>query len=81
MFVLAFNNIALNAPNNSINNINDRFLRNSHVKYFLLRINITNYNKLIDGKNFSDHPIDDLINWKNSLTRLERLQHDKEMIT
>ena len=62
MFVFAFNNIALNAPNNSINNINDRFLRNSHVKYFLLRINITNYNKLIDGKNFSDHPIDDLIN-------------------
>ena len=62
MFVFAFNNIAVNGPNNPINNINNGVLRNSHTKYFLLRVNITNYNVLIHGKNFYDHPTDDLIN-------------------
>ena len=40
--------------------------------------NITNYNVLIDGRNFHGQPINDLI---NSTMRLERLQQDKEMIT
>ena len=47
-------------------------------KYFFPIVNITNYNVLIDGRNFNDQPINDLI--KNT-TRLERLQQDKEMIT
>ena len=33
------------------------FERNSHRKYFLPRVNITNYNVLIDVKNFYDQPI------------------------
>ena len=51
--------------------------RNSHRKYFLQRVSITNYNVLNDGRNFYDQPINDLI---NSTSRLERLQEDKEMI-
>ena len=61
MFVLAFNNTTVNVPNNPINNTNNRVLRNSHTKYFLPRVNITNYNVLIDGRNFYDQPINDLV--------------------
>ena len=58
LFVLAFNNATVNVPNNPINN---RVLRNSHTKYFLPRVNITNYNVLISGRNFCHQPISDLI--------------------
>ena len=34
---------------------------NCHTKYFLPRVNITNYNVLIDGRNFYDQPINDSI--------------------
>ena len=36
-------------------------LRNSHTKYFLPRVNITNYNVLIDRRNFYDQPFNDLV--------------------
>ena len=61
LFVLAFNNTTVTVPNNPINNTNNRVLRNSHTKYFLPRVNITNYNVLIDGRNFYDQPINDSI--------------------
>ena len=35
--------------------------RNSHTKYFLARVNITNYNVLIDGRNFYHQSINDQI--------------------
>ena len=50
LFVLAFNNS---------NDGNEKVERNSHTKYFLLRVNITNYNVLIDGRNLYDQPIND----------------------
>ena len=49
LFVLAFNNGA------------NRTERDSHRKYFLPRVNITNYSVLIDGRNFYDQPINDQI--------------------
>ena len=61
MFVLAFNNTTVTVPNNPINNTNNRNLKNNHQKYFLPRVNITNYNVRIDGRNFYDQPINDLI--------------------
>ena len=48
LFVLAFDN-ADNGAN--------RVERDSHRKYFLPRVNINNYNVLIDGRNFYDQPI------------------------
>ena len=42
LFVLAFNNTTVNVPNNPINNTNNRVLRNSHTKYILPRVNMTN---------------------------------------
>ena len=39
----------------------NRVKRNSHRKYFLPRVNITNYNVLIDGRHFYDQPINDQI--------------------
>ena len=51
--VFAFNNTTVNVPNNPINDTN-----NSHTKYFLPRVN---YNVLIDGRNFYDQAINDLV--------------------
>ena len=61
MFVLAFNNTAVNVPNDPVNNSNNRVLRNSHTNYFLPRVNITNYNVLIFDKNVYEQPINDQI--------------------
>ena len=52
MFVLAFDN-----SNNGANRVE----RDIHRKYFLPRVDITNYNVLIDGRNFCDQPINDQI--------------------
>ena len=48
LFVLTFDNTENGA---------NRVERNSHRKYFLPRVNISNYNVLIDGRNFYDQPI------------------------
>ena len=61
MFVLVFNNTTANVPNNPIDNTNNRVERNSRTKSSLPRVNITNYNVLINGRNFYDQPINDLI--------------------
>ena len=44
LFVIAFNNATVNVPNNPINNTNNKVVRDSDRKYFLPRVNITNYN-------------------------------------
>ena len=61
LFVLAFNNTTQNVAGNPINNTTNRVQRDSHRKYFLPRVNMTNYNVLIDGRNFHDQPINDQI--------------------
>ena len=60
LFVLVFDN-----TDNGVKKVE----RNSDTQIFLPRVNITNYNALIDGRNFYDQP------------RLETLQQDKERIT
>ena len=52
MFVLVFGN-----TNNGDNNVE----RCSHRKYFLPRVDIANYNVLIDDRNFYDQQINDQI--------------------
>ena len=52
LFVLAFDNTE---------NGNKKVERDSYRKYFLPRVNIANYNILIDGRNFYDQPINDQI--------------------
>ena len=51
LLVLAFNNTG--GPN--------KVQTNSNRKYFLPRVNITNYNVLVDGRNFYNQPINDKI--------------------
>ena len=48
------------AFNNTANNAN-QVERDCHRKYFLPRINFTNYNVLVDGRNFYHQPINDQI--------------------
>ena len=76
LFVLAFNNITVNLPNNPIDSTNDRVLRNSHTKYFPLRVNITNYNVLIDGRNLCDQPINDLVKHYDEIRKTATEQGD-----
>ena len=52
LFLLAFDNI---------NDCANKVERDSHRKYFLPRIVITNYHVLIDGRSFHDQPINDQI--------------------
>ena len=52
MFVLAFGNT---------DNDDKKVKRNSHTKYFLPRVNITDYNVLIDDRNFYDQSVNDQI--------------------
>ena len=52
--VLAFNDTTVDVPNDSINNTNNRVLKNCHTEYFLPRVNITDYNVLINGGSFYD---------------------------
>ena len=51
VFVLAFNNTTINVPNDPVNNTNNRVKRNSHRKYFLSIVDVTNYNVVINGRN------------------------------
>ena len=78
LFVLAFNNttVTVTAPNNQINNANNRLLRNSHTKYFLPRVNITYYNVLINGRNLYDQPINDLVKQYNKIRKTATGQGD-----
>ena len=69
MFVLAFNNTTFNVPNDPINNANNRVLRDNHIKYFHPIVDITNYNVLIDGRNFYDQPINDSIKQYNDIRK------------
>ena len=60
-FALAFNDTTENIAGNPINSTANRVQRDSHRKYFLPRVDITNYSVLINGKNFYDQPINDQI--------------------
>ena len=61
LLVFAFNDTTQNVAGNPINNTANRVQRDSHRKYFLRRVDITNYNVLINGKNFYDQPINSQI--------------------
>ena len=61
MFALAFD---------KTNNENKKVERENHRKYFLPREDITNYNVLIDGRNFYDQPINDQINKYDEIRKI-----------
>ena len=68
LFVLVFNNTE---------NGTKKVERNSHRKYFLPRVNITNCNVLIDGRNFYDQPINDIIKQYDEVRKIATGQgHD-----
>ena len=56
-----FNSTAVNVPNDPVNNTNNIVLRDSHTKSSLPRVHITIYNVLIDGRNFYDQSINDVV--------------------
>ena len=61
LFVLAVNDTTQTVAGNPINNTANRIQRGIRRKYFLPRVNITNRNVLIYGKNFYDQLINDQI--------------------
>ena len=67
LFILAFGNTE---------NDNNKVERDTHRKCFLSRVNITNYNVLIDGRNFYDQPINDQIKKYNEVRKTAREKGD-----
>ena len=67
LFVLAFNNTA---------NHNGQVSIDSYKKYFLPRVKIENYNIEIDGRNFYDQPINDLIKQYDEVRKISTGQGD-----
>ena len=67
LFVLAFENT---------NNGNNKVERDSHRKYFLPRVNITNYNVFIYGESFYDQPISDQIKRYDDVTKVKGVKGD-----
>ena len=63
LFVLAYDNTNGITPN-------------SHKRYFLPRIEIKNYNIEIDGRNFYDQPINDLIKQRDEVRKVSTGQGD-----
>ena len=70
LFVLAFNNTIEDVTGNPINNTANRVQRDSHGKCFLPRVDITNYNVLIDSRNFYDQPTNDQIKKYNEIRKI-----------
>ena len=66
MFVVAYDNTA---SNNQVSIY-------SFKKYFLRRVKIENYNIEIDGRNFYDQPINDLIKQYDEATKISTGQGD-----
>ena len=62
LFVLAFGNT---------NNGDNKVERDSHRKDFVPRVYITNYNVLIDGRNFYDQPINDQIKKYDKIIKIQ----------
>ena len=67
MFVLAFNNTEGD---------NKKVTKNSTRKYFLPGVYITNYNVIIDVRNFYDQPINDMIKQYNKIRKIATGQGD-----
>ena len=67
LFVLAYDNT--NIDNNQVS-------VDSYEKYFLLRVKIENYNIEIDGKNFYDQSINDLIKQNGKIREISTGQGD-----
>ena len=59
--MLAFNDVENNA---------NRMIRNEHRKYYLRRVDIKDYNVMIDGRNFYDNPISSQIEKYNELRKV-----------
>ena len=74
LFVLAFDDTNADeaadapAPRNLAAN---QVIRNGCRKYFVPRVDITSYNVLIDGRNFYDQPINDLIRKNDKIRKIE----------
>ena len=67
LFVLVFSNTEGDAKNVE---------RNNHTKGFLSRVNITNYKVLIDGRNFYDQPVNDIIKRYDEIREIVTGQED-----
>ena len=67
LFVLTFDNT---------DNGTKKVETSSNRKHFLPRVNITNYNVLIDGGNFYDQPINEMIKQYDEIRKIETGQGD-----
>ena len=57
----------------------NRVIAESHRRYFLPRVKIENYNIEIDGRNFCDQPINDLIKQYDEIRKISTRQRNDYM--
>ena len=76
MFVLVFNNATENDAEVPASNTANRVQRDSHRKYFLPKVDITNYNVLIDARNFYDQSINDQIKKYDEIRKIATEKED-----
>ena len=69
--MLAFDDTTLANDNDSLN----RAKRNGHRKYFLPRVNISDYNILINGNNFYDQPLSDQIKKHDEIIKIDKASY------
>ena len=67
LFVLAFG---------KSENGNKKVERDSHRKYFLPRVDITNYNVLLDDRNFYDQSVNDQIKRYDEIRKISTVKGD-----
>ena len=72
LFALAFNKTTENDNEVPASNTANRVQRDSHRKYFLPRVDTTNYNVLIDGRNFYDLQINDQIKKYDEIRKIAK---------
>ena len=76
LFFLAFNNTTKNDYEVPDSNTANRVQRDSHRKYFLLRVDKINYNVFIYGRNFYDQPINDQIKKYDEIRKITTRKGD-----
>ena len=69
LLVLAFNNTTENYNEVPASNTANRVQRDSYRKHFIPRVDTTNYNVLIDGRNFYDQSVNDQIKYYDKIRK------------
>ena len=76
LFALPLDNTTENDDEVAASNTANKVQRDSHRKYFLPRVDIINYNVLIDGRNFYDQPVNEKVKNHDEIRKIAKGKGD-----